>query len=200
MSNSSAIGELLRIRIAETEAWCQVRVPVSADARTSLRSEELRPDGKFFPDSGTHLTGIEFANWYREQEKKNEMLVESVANRRSALLLSTSQCGGDRVPKSAGKLLIYTPFYSTGDTLASGDSEGFFDDDDSPPWDTFLFYFSRPNPQTNSLTAGFSAAGLEGVLCWVPQRYWYLAEAGIRCNPCGCLKWFDREHGSGIID
>jgi hypothetical protein len=98
-----------------------------------------------------------------------EELVRSVIVRRSELMRVREQSNG----VNTGKLLLYTPDETLSDGAARVASEGFFDDDNLPPWDTWVA-FSR---------------GI--LLSWVPPQLIPLAQVGIDVNPEVCIRWMD---------
>jgi hypothetical protein len=72
-------------------------------------------------------------------------------------------------------------------SFSSGESQlassGFFDLDDRPPWDTWIW----------NLPDGDRAGVL---VSWVPSAYEGLVSRGIDMNPYGCIYWlFDEPHG-----
>jgi hypothetical protein len=101
-------------------------------------------------------------------DNERKAVVRSVVSKRSALVSA-----GEYDPRvDAGKLLLYVPAENLADGAARYASKGFFDDDNTPPWDTW---------------ADFS----EGTLVsWVPPQLVVLAQKGIDANPECCLRWF----------
>ena len=55
--------------------------------------------------------------------------------------------------RSQGRLLLYEPLETVDDGAASASSQGFFDVEDAPPWDTW-FVYSRGS-----------------IFCWSPTRW-----------------------------
>jgi len=75
--------------------------------------------------------------------------------------------------RSQGRLLLYEPLETVDDGAASASSQGFFDVEDAPPWDTWFVY------------SGGS------IFCWVPDSLVQKAQAGIDANPVDCIHWCD---------
>jgi hypothetical protein len=96
-------------------------------------------------------------------------IVRSVVARRSVLVSAQAQSSDVR----AGKLLLYAPEENLADGAARYASNGFFDNDNVPPWDTWV---------------AFSQGAL---LSWVPPLLIGLAQSGIDVNPEGCIRWID---------
>jgi hypothetical protein len=175
----------LKERLFETVLWCNLKLDIANPAR---RSQELKPATSFF-STPSQASGDAFVAWYQNEVYQNFEIVESIAERRAAMLgtrLDQSQPEiSSVIPR--GKLLLFDPFCATGEGLPAGDSEGLFDQDDSPPWDMFLQYFIDPR---DDKTNGFSRAALcDGVICWIPGPFVKLADDGIRCNVLGSIKW-----------
>src|SRR5262249_18335876 len=94
----------------------------------------------------------------------------------------------DPVPPAAdlagGRLLIYEPGSNLCDGAAAVETEGFFDGDNMPPWDTGFWVgdkrvrgrHRRPRPYTH-------------LLGWVPPRFLDAADDGIKVNPEQCIYW-----------
>jgi hypothetical protein len=152
---------LFHRKISETEQW-QAAVALLEEVRASLgplehklRSVTLKPT---FP-----LDTIgEEALWVEA--------VAEVVNTRHQLIdrISPEQrtTHGDE-----GRLLLYYPYENLADGAAQQSSNGFFDADNVPPWDTWV---------------SFS----EGVLLsWVPPSLIEAAQMGIDANPEECIRW-----------
>jgi len=75
--------------------------------------------------------------------------------------------------QSQGRLLLYEPLETVDDGAAAVSSQGFFDVEDAPPWDTWFVY------------SGGS------IFCWVPNSLVKKAQAGIDANPVDCIHWCD---------
>jgi hypothetical protein len=106
------------------------------------------------------------------EEPPQELAVREVIMRRSELL--ASQVGREElsVPaKTEGSILIYMPNETVFDGASEAGSEGFFDDYDAPPWDTWFHYHKGK------------------LFCWVPSVLIPLAQAGIDGNPVQCIEW-----------
>jgi hypothetical protein len=99
-------------------------------------------------------------------------IVQSVITRRATLVreLTHIQIGAYR---AEGRLMSYWPE----ENLACGGAEyasvGFFDVDNTPPWDTWV---------------AFSGGVL---LSWVPGELVDLASKGIEANPEACIAWYE---------
>jgi hypothetical protein len=101
-----------------------------------------------------------------DEEQKTE-IVRSVVRKRSKLVFTAER----PVDPNTGKLLLYTPDDNLADGAARYASQGFFDDDNVPPWDTWV---------------AFSQGAL---LTWVPPQLLQLAQSGIDANPECCIRW-----------
>jgi hypothetical protein len=128
--------------------------------RGQLRSPSLKPS-------------MDFHEKFEDQPQ--ELAVEEVIARRSELLAPQLNPGELTVPtETEGAILIYRTNRTVYDGASEVASEGFFDDHDAPPWDTWFHY-------------------REGKLfSWVPAVLMPLAQAGIDANPARCIEWAER--------
>lgn len=134
----------------EAAAWCDLEGKLAA-----FRTEALRP---LLPDWPTA----------REFEVALDMLRRG---RRELLRGRTSI----RLPE--GRLLVC----QVNESISSGESEhetsGFFDVDDRPPWDTWLWLV--PSSTMDVVT----------LVSWVPIELEAEVSRGIAVNPYGCIYW-----------
>ena len=149
------------LRLSETSRWCASKARVD-DPAHSLRSHELVP---------------------RQETEDWQAIVESVCDRR-ARLLQGQWSSAPAVP--AGRLLVFDPGQSLSDGAAMVESNGFFDVDNAPPWDTWIAYVREQPHQPGSWTNLDSY-----LLCWIPTIFLDLVERGIAVNPERCLLWAD---------
>ncbi len=101
----------------------------------------------------------------------------SVAEKRRAKLPK-----GKRRPiggLAGGRLVAYMPEVNLCDGAAEYSSEGYFDVDNIPPWDTWVWYACGSSILPSHLVA------------WVPPQFIDVAQAGLEVNPEQCIRWFD---------
>jgi hypothetical protein len=144
-------------RLRETIAWCRSSLDVTSPA-LSLRSEGNRP---------------------RALEPNYFAAVSTVASlRRSECWQSCSQ-----VPLRSleeGRLLAYQPDMDLACGAAQAASQGFFDVNNAPPWDTWV--------------AMVQESGVDAVpylVSWIPPQFVSLAQQGIDANPECCIVWLE---------
>ncbi len=156
----TAVDRLLDV-LRETIAWCHPRVDASAP-QTCLRSPELRPNELF--------------DLYAKTNKHNESVVLDVAAQRRALLAEAPPVE----PTGAeGKLLFLDPSTSTGCQAMDPASGGYFDLDDTPPWDTWVA-FVGDRDHANRHDCSSSAL----LVSWVPRELYPRARNGLNNNDC----------------
>jgi hypothetical protein len=97
--------------------------------------------------------------------------VETLVRGRAELLREQTEDPSTPVNIDNGKLLLFTPEDSLSDGAATVGSEGFFDVDNVPAWDTWLFFDGRT------------------LISWVPPQLIPIVQAGIDVNPEGCIRW-----------
>jgi hypothetical protein len=144
-------------RLAEAIAWCSPRAN-PADPLGSLRSVSLKP-------------------WILEANRQST--VRSVISSRSRHLRDVPGPGGvDAL--AGGRPLVYFPDLQLADGAAEQATMGFFDVDNTPPWDTWVALL-RGNALGPSIA--------DQLVCWIPPSFISLVERGIGVNPEGCIDW-----------
>jgi len=108
-------------------------------------------------------------------EPERAQVVSSVVLLRSQLLSSETDPAEGKSDSDlrGGRLLLYAPEENLADGAARYASCGFFDVDNTPPWDAWV---------------AFSHGTL---LSWVPPQLLTLAQSGIDVNPECCICWMD---------
>ena len=135
----------------EAAMWCEFE-----GQRAGFRTQALRPTLDEWPAFG------EF-----------DRALSTLRQRRRELL-------GARVTEHLppGRLLLC----QVHESVSSGESEletsGFFDIDDRPPWDTWVWVFESTEP------------GCATLVSWVPHEWESLVGRGIEVNAYGCIYWF----------
>jgi hypothetical protein len=89
-----------------------------------------------------------------------------------------------------GRLLAYFPDDNLADGFAQTVSKGFFDVDNIPPYDTWVWivddtrHFKYADGVNGELQANYLVA-------WVPPDFFEFADSGVDANPEGCIQWLD---------
>jgi hypothetical protein len=153
-------------RLTETTSWCRDKGSV-AQPKTSLRTckpKDLRsPSDQVF----------------------------SVSSKRSLLLWSSGQ--RDLAPVTdlgGGRLLAYFPDDNLACGVAEVESQGFFDTNNIPPYDTWVWMVRN----IRSFAYADGASGemeVNYLVDWVPPDFTLLASGGVDVNPEGCILWLD---------
>ena len=132
-------------------AWCSMFAAVD-DPKNSLRrlNIELHP----MQSQYGQLISVQYE---RSWQLRNQGIPESL--------------GRDL---QQGRLLAYWPDSNVADGASKAETEGFFDDADCPPQDTWMWFE-------------------EGLLiCWIPSLFHKLVEDGIAVNPVEDIIWLER--------
>jgi hypothetical protein len=146
-------------RLDEAARWCASKLDTN-DPTRSLRSAELVPPGR--------------EDWLAR--------VDDVAERRAELV---NQGATDtRAPD--GRLLVFDPGQSLSDGAAEVETGGLFDEDNTPPWDTWVAYIIEQPQRPDAWTTLDSY-----LVCWIPAELVDLVDRAIAVNPEGCLLWAD---------
>ena len=164
MENRSALEiQNINKRLAETIAWCESRVDLSKP-ETCFRSKELEPT--------TQLV------WAQNHIQRNTIF-ERVSNIRRAILFNNLDNQNVETPNlSLGKILVFDIDASLVDGAACTATNRFFDDENTPPWDTWFAYLSSENPDSSDM-----------LLSWISNEFVPLIDYGIYVNPEECIYW-----------
>ena len=154
--------------LTETIAWC-LHAGNIADPKKSLRTFEPRTP---------LLSSQEFQVCCVSLDRARRL--ESIGKR--GLVPVTDLQGG--------RLLAYFPDDNLADGYAAEVSKRYFDDDNIPPYDTWVWMaedvetIARSDGNRELRTTKFLVA-------WVPPAFLELANAGIQGNPEQCIAWLD---------
>jgi hypothetical protein len=155
-------------RLTETIYWCR-ETGSPSEPRTSLRT------------CRRGLTDLS-SRWDQ---------VSSVSAERSGRLFSSGKRNLPSVTGlCGGRLLAYFPDDNLADGWAQTVSKGFFDVDNIPPYDTWVWMvrnmraFKYSDGASGELEADYLVA-------WVPPDFIQFASDGVAANPEGCILWLD---------
>jgi hypothetical protein len=174
----------LRKAILETIAWCVPRA-TKTDPGHSLRTILPEPKGLAEVYDPPPRVPVEFAvrlaPWARERQE----IVAGIVSRRASQLVGQDLRRSERsLLEEAGSFLLYDPDSNLSDGCAEMLSGGFFDVDNAPPWDTWIWYLVEPDLETRVRVAWSSY-----LVAWVPSELVDLADVGIDVNPERCIRW-----------
>ena len=96
--------------------------------------------------------------------------------------MATDLCGG--------RLLAYFPDESLAGGVAQMESEGFFDADNIPPYDTWV-WMVRNVRAFDYRDGGQGELEANYLVAWVPPDFVAVASAGVDANPQECILWLD---------
>ena len=205
-SSSVPVDKLYR-RLAETIAWCCLRVSED-DPENSLRTPALCPANR---SAAPNLWGSFDYDWGTSEDCRiAQASVDALAQCR-AELLRRAGLYQDTLPSdlAGGRLLIADLEDSDASGLSEAETDGFIDALDVPAWDTWLCYVrerTTPDPHAVQKTqAAYRAcwnknnrADFEDwqppetvsyLLCWIPAEFLGLVDAGIAVNSTECFFW-----------
>lgn len=87
---------------------------------------------------------------------------------------------------STGRILAFDRDGTLSDGAAAAESSGLFDEDNAPPWDSWLLFVVE-EPRTPGHWAPFDSY----LLCWIPAPLVAMATRAIEVIPEACLRWAD---------
>ena len=155
-------------RLTETMSWCLGAGSLSQPGR-SLRTCKRDPGDLCSQQHQVFSVSLERSNRLASSGKRH---LSSV----------TDLCGG--------RLLAYFPDDNLFDGVAQAESEGFFDVDNIPRYDTWVWMvrnirtFNYADSAKGEMEANYLVA-------WVPPDFIQLASRGVRVNPEQCIQWLD---------
>ena len=136
------------------------------------------------PIGGLRLPDLEPAAFYDAPHEERHSIVEALVATRASRLQATGitpeiarfnvregrilVCAGDTEDKSEG--------------MCEHESDGFFDEYDLPPWDTWLCYVNEPDDEEPDTPRYY-------LLSWVPAELMDLAHKGIEAHGLGSAWW-----------
>jgi hypothetical protein len=136
--------------------FAKARLEEIAPLHVQLRSSALRPQ-PFLPDAS--------------REKCSGIVRDIVARRAERLGTEGRSPTSPIADLANGRLLLLAPADTLSDGAARYSSKGFFDIDNVPPWDTWVWFVEKY------------------VVSWVPPQLIELANAGVEVNPEQCIFW-----------
>jgi len=146
------------LRLAQTIAWCAPRARVE-DPSGSLRDAQLGP---------------------RLLEVDRASVVRSVVTLRQRTFSFDLPPVQRRSDLQGGRLLVYFPDADLADGAAEAATAGFFDVNNTPPWDTWVALFR--DAEAHDAFADY-------IVAWVPAAFVSHAASGIDVNVGGSLAW-----------
>ena len=185
-------------QLAETVEWCRDRANI-VDPEHCLRSPELQPDLGPYDGSVTAL-------WV------NPEMIEGVVQRRKQLLRSRGWRGSHAFPaKLGGRLLLCAHEYTNHNGATAGDTAGFFDDHDVPPWDTWIGEVAGlpgndpvgtwggiwPPTLRSTLSMGKEPPHTGLLVCWIPPAFVDAGQRALAVECVGMLSWAGEPIESG---
>lgn len=154
--------------LTETIVWC-LQAGNIADPKASLRTFEPRTPPLTSQSSPVFCVALD----------------------RSDRLSSIGQL--DPIPVTdlqGGRLLAYFPDDNLADGYAEEVSKGYFDVDNIPPYDTWVWMVEQVKNMTwSDGTSGPMPANF--LVAWVPPAFLEIANEGVRANPEECVAWLD---------
>ncbi len=178
--NAQNSREQFQHHLEETLLWCASR-DWAANSAEGLRTALLRPSEQ----ASVTKTFLNYEEFWKITDQQRWQMVEQLATKRAALLhyqpvkpLDSSN------PLSGGRLLAFDPLSTLSDGGAWSGSQGFFDYDSVPAWDTWIF-FDRNCAMPGALRDRFDSY----LLCWVPELLVEAVAEGIDRDIGECIIW-----------
>lgn len=177
-------GKLFWWRVAEITEWCNSHV--LTDLQHGLRNAEFGTP--YLIDSCAFLKGG-FDEWcglsvhdkarlQAKAEQHRGSLVDALSDHRAQILVEANNypsIGGEQLVGQ--RFIVYLPETNLADGAAALVSHGYFDDDNVPPWDTWVVYIPADAGEPGKL------------ISWVPPQLFKLVDDAIQVNPEECIYW-----------
>ena len=155
-------------RLAETIARCS-RHARADDAATSTRSPVLRPTVMELPQRQRLSRLLDVLG---EPQAAVEFVCEARRRELARLGIPVAPVG----PDLAGGRILFTTIDTDSCEAATDPSNGYYDLDDLPGWDTWFYHRS-----TDRLWGA--------IYCWVPTQLLELAQSGMDVIPVLSVEW-----------
>jgi hypothetical protein len=171
-------------RVKDAETWVNVNMS-PAYLMNKLRSPDLAPPQRRpFRNVRSEISD-HTANTYEMQT-----IVEGVVALRTKLLMQKQKQNTEQmVAPMTGRLLFYIPDETTSDGYSAELTNGYFDDDDCPAWDTWIAYVGAETRW--SRRTGYGWYGSSALIAWVPPSLITLADDAVAGNITDCISWVD---------
>jgi hypothetical protein len=196
--------------LAEVIAWCTDRPPELTPG-DGLWTPSLRPAGfRERPPYAeieasyrlrSRLPGAYFTRgedlWERPVAERQGLVAQVAAARAEALRRQGGYPSEPAFDLGQGRLVLFAPDETLSDGAADFGTHGFFDVENIPAWDTWLWYaedaertaayhrwLAEGRPRTSG-PPGFASY----LVSWVPSHLIGLVDYGLQVNPEGCLAW-----------
>ena len=155
-------------RLAETVAWCS-RHARADDADTSTRSPTLCPPVMALPQRQRLSRLLDLPG---EAKAAVEFVCEARRRELARLGIPVIPVGSDL----AGGRILFTTIDTDSCEAATGPSNGYYDLDDLPGWDTWFHHRPTDRPWG-------------AIYCWVPRHLVELARSGMDVIPVMSVEW-----------
>jgi len=168
-SNPAELSPVVAKVLAEAASWCSHQQSLFHE----LRSPKIDPSALLHhPDFPKTRESIQA--WLQVRHSQYRQAVLQLTAQRSHFLSAMNAADLNRdAAQAKGQLLIYFPMETVGDAAAAESSNGFFDGEDAPPWDTWFWYSDG------------------AILSWISNDLSPRVQAGIDANPVDCIHWAD---------
>lgn len=165
--------DVFKRQLAKTIAWC-TRPGLVEYGEFTFR-KVMRPSDK----------------WLRsicKEDRKSS--VQTLFEERAKLLRSENIVVPSLDPNlSGGRLLAFFPDWTLADSVAWVESLSFFDAEDFPAWDTWVYYGSE-----NWDGYGEKTRNLNYLISWVPPKWFHYVENAIKTSSTEHIQWLSELH------
>jgi len=164
-------------RLQETIAWCAPRVNIN-DPKHCLRSAQFRPDYKFDPEPD-----------YDVDLWADIPMINKLVDSRSQLLTPATLPTERDIDLGGGRLLIHFLGESNHNGLTADITSFYLDNNDTPPWDTWVQAFtpeSWADQSPDEVPSVFTF-----LISWVPPEFLETVNEATESECVGMLMWAD---------
>jgi hypothetical protein len=164
-----------RLCMLDTLDWCLPRAD-SSRPRDCLRCPELRP--YLFNES--RYESVHDAAWARHLWLADSGIAERFPHRLDEPEVEHDSKRQIPARMANGRLLVWYRDLTVDDGLGESCTQGYLDESDMPPWDTWIYYIrAEDDPK--------AAAGY--LVSWVPPQFVQPVQEAIACNAYDALLW-----------
>ena len=188
--NSSLNMDTLTWRLAETIAWSTRHGSITdaASAATKLRTPQLCPTGFIYTTNIHGYTCMEPSLGSQKSEALKEVVERVAKLRADQLKLSNSYPLAPAQHLAGGRLLCYAPYENLAEGVEEQETQGYFDVNAVPPWDTWLWFVTQQAREQNRPYLWYDTY----LISWVPPELVDAVDKGaVATSTTHALEWAD---------
>jgi hypothetical protein len=185
--------DTLKWRLAEAIVWCTTRGSISdaAIAARNLRTPELCPPGFVYSKDNYGYTRMDPSLGSLKAGAFRNVVEEVATLRVRQLKVNNIYPLAPAQDLAGGRLLCYAPYENLAEGVEEQETQGYFDVEALPPWDTWLWFLDqqtqlgRPRHKQWHWYSTY-------MICWAPPELVDIVDKGaVGTSTTDALEWAD---------